>query len=102
MAERLLSEGGVLDTLTARNGPLDQLTLVADTLNRITPGWRRLVRRSRCCTSLVETLSSMVNPISNFADRFPLRPRSRRSRFSPQATASAAVVDAEDRRSLNR
>jgi hypothetical protein len=30
----------------------------------------------------VDSLSSMVTPLSNLADRFPLRPRCRRPRFS--------------------
>jgi hypothetical protein len=97
VADRLLAEGGVIDTLTARNGPLEQLAMVADTLNRLTPGLEALEPTIEALREAVITLSQVVNPLSNIADRIPFpgrRPRSRPSSTRP--VPSQRVIDADE------
>ena len=94
MAERLLAEGGVIDTLTARNGPLEQLATVADTLNRLTPGLEALEPTIAALREAVITLSQVVNPLSNIADRIPIP--GRRPRRSSTSVRSQRIVDADE------
>ncbi len=90
LLDRLLAEGGLVDKLTARNGPLEQLAIVADTLNRVTPGMEALAPTIDTLQDAVASLTLMVNPLSNFAERIPL-PGRRRS--MPRAVRSQRIVD---------
>ena len=86
MPDRLLSEGGLIDKLTAKHGPLDQLADVADTLARLTPGMEALEPAIATLQDAVMALTMVVNPLSNIADRIPLpgrRPRRSPSRPVP-------------------
>jgi hypothetical protein len=89
----LLAEGGLVDTLTARNGPLEQLATVADTLNRLTPGMEALAPTIDTLQDAVMSLTLMVNPLSNIADRIPLPGRRLSRRSGPRAVPSQRVVD---------
>ena len=94
VADRLLAEGGLVDKLTARNGPLEQLANVADTLNRLTPGMEALAPTIDTLEDAVMSLTMVVNPLSNIADRIPLpgRRTTRRSQ-PPRAVRSQRVGD---------
>ncbi len=96
LADRLLAEGGLVEKLTARNGPLEQLADVADTLNRLTPGLEALAPTIDTLREAVITLSAVVNPLSNIADRIPLPGRSRGRRPTPRPVSSQRVVDYEE------
>ena len=76
------AEGGLVDKLTAKHGPLDQLADVADTLARLTPGMEALEPAIATLQDAVIALTMVVNPLSSIADRIPLpgpprRPSSR-------------------------
>jgi hypothetical protein len=75
LADRLLAEGGLIDKLTARDGPLEQLADVADTLNRLAPGLEALAPTVETLRQAVISLSMVVNPLSNIAERIPLPSR---------------------------
>ena len=90
MADRLLAEGGLVDTLTARNGPLLKLADVADTLNRLAPGLEALAPTIDALHEAVITLSQVVNPLSNIADRIPFPGRRPRRRPSTRPVHVAA------------
>ena len=96
MADRLLAEGGLIDTLTAKNGPLVQLADVADTLNRLTPGLEALAPTIDALHEAVITLSQVVNPLSNIADRIPLPGRRPERRSSTRTVTSQRVIDADE------
>jgi hypothetical protein len=89
----LLAEGGLVDKLTARNGPLEQLAIVADTLNRLTPGMEALAPTIDTLQDAVSSLTLMVNPLSNFADRIPLPGRRMARRSGPRAVRSQRIVE---------
>ena len=93
-------EGRDSDTgrrLTARNGPLEQLADVADTLNRLAPGLEALAPTIEMLREAVVTLSSVVNPLSNIADRIPLPRRfDRRPSSAPRTVPSQRIVEHED------
>ena len=82
-----MAEGGLLDTLTAENGPLLKLADVADTLNRLAPGLEALAPTIDALHDAVVTLSQVVNPLSNIADRIPI-PGRRPRRSSTQCVAA--------------
>jgi hypothetical protein len=96
VADRLLAEGGLLDTLTDENGPLLKLADVADTLNRLAPGLEALAPTIDALHEAVITLSQVVNPLSNIADRIPFPGRRPRSRSSSRTVTSQRVIDADD------
>ncbi|HCA53647.1 MAG TPA: hypothetical protein DEP24_12860, partial [Mycobacterium sp.] len=85
-----LAEGGLVEKLTARDGPLEQLADVADTLNRLAPGLEALAPTIETLREAVSTLSLVVNPLSNIAERIPM-PGRRRSGSRPLNTE----IDAE-------
>lgn len=85
-----------MDTLTARNGPLEQLAAVADTLNRLAPGLEALEPTIEALREAVIVLSQVVNPLSNIADRIPLPGRRLRGRPTSRPVTSQRIVDAED------
>jgi hypothetical protein len=91
-----LAEGGVIDKLTARNGPLEQLATVADTLNRLTPGLEALEPTIEALREAVITLSQVVNPLSNIADRIPFPGRRPRGRSTTRPVSSQRVIDADE------
>jgi hypothetical protein len=86
----------VIDTLTAKNGPLEQLAMVADTLNRLTPGLEALEPTIEALREAVITLSQVVNPLSNIADRIPFPGRRPRSRPSSRTVPSQRIIEAEE------
>ena len=96
VADRLLAEGGLLDTLTAEDGPLLKLADVADTLNRLTPGLEALAPTIDALHDAVVTLSQVVNPLSNIADRIPLPGWRPRARSSSRTVTSQRVIDADE------
>ena len=96
LAERLMAKGGLIDMLTAHNGPLDQIAFAAETLNRLTPNLEALSPTIDMLRDAVDSLSAMGNPLTNIADRFTLRSRSRRSRPLPPQVASGERIVAED------
>ena len=87
--DRLLAEGGLVEKLTARNGPLEQLADVADTLNRLAPGLEALAPTIETLREAVTTLSLVVNPLSNIADRIPIPGRRRYS--APRSVPSERI-----------
>jgi uncharacterized protein len=89
LADRLLAEGGLVEKLTARNGPLEQLADVADTLNRLAPGLEALAPTIETLREAVTTLSLVVNPLSTIADRIPIPGRRRYT--PPQPVTSERV-----------
>jgi hypothetical protein len=91
-----MAEGGLVEKLTARNGPLEQLADVADTLNRLTPGLEALAPTIDALHDAVVTLSQVVNPLSNIADRIPFPGRRAGRRTSPQPVVSQRVIEHED------
>jgi len=90
----LLAEGGLVDKLTARNGPLEQLADVAETLNRLTPGLEALEPTIEALREAVIVLSQVVNPLSNIAGRIPIP--GRRPRQSSTPVRSQRVIDADN------
>lgn len=88
MVDRLLAEDGVVEKLTARNGPLEQLTTLTEGLAALTPTIDTL-------QDAVVTLSQVVNPLSNIADRIPLG-RVRPRRVGSRTVASPRVIDADE------
>ena len=63
--------------VSARDGPLEQLADVADTLNRLAPGLEALAPTIETLREAVATLSMVVNPLSNIAERIPIPGRRR-------------------------
>ena len=84
---------GIIDKLTSKNGPLEQLADVADTLARLTPGMEALEPAIATLQDAVISLTMVVNPLSSIADRIPL-PGRRRSLVITLG-AVAAHVDSE-------
>jgi hypothetical protein len=93
VVDRMLAEGGLVDKLTARNGPLEQLAYVADTLNRLTPGMEALAPTIEALQDAVTSLTMVVNPLSNIADRIPLPGRRLARRSAPRTVRSQRIVD---------
>ena len=83
------SDGGLVDKLTARNGLLEQLADVADTLNRLRRA-EALAPTIEILREAVTTLSLVVNPLSNIADRTPL-PGRRAGIYPPRTISSERV-----------
>jgi hypothetical protein len=97
LAERFLAKGGLIDMLTARNGPLDQIAFAAETLNRVTPNVEALTPTIDMLRDAVDTLTTMASPLGGIAERFAGRSRSRRPRPSaPPIAAAPRAIDAED------
>ncbi|MBV9515512.1 MAG: hypothetical protein JO280_15955, partial [Mycobacteriaceae bacterium] len=96
----LMAKGGLVDMLTARNGPLEQTVVVAETLNRLAPNLEALSPTIDMLRDAVESLTAMANPLTNIADRFTLRPRSRRPRnappLQPRIVSSERVISEDD------
>jgi hypothetical protein len=89
-----MAKGGLIDMLTARNGPLEQIAFVAETLNRLAPNLEALSPTIDMLRDAVESLSTMTSPLTNIADRFSLRPR--RPRPAPPHVASSERIVEED------
>ena len=89
LADRLLAEGGAIDTLTARNGPLEQLATVGPDQPPDARAPRPWSRRSRALREAVITLSQVVNPLSNIADRIPFPGRRPRGAVDPARGVAA-------------
>ena len=86
LADRLLAEGGLIDKLTARNGRWNNWPTWPTPSTASRPGSRRSRRPIEALREAVTTLSLVVNPLSNIADRIPIpgagdprAPRSARS-----------------------
>jgi hypothetical protein len=77
VADRLLSEGGLVDKLTAKNGPLEQLAIVTDSLNRLAPGMEELGPTIETLREAVVAMTLVVNPLSTIAERIPMPGRGR-------------------------
>lgn len=75
----------MVDKLTAKHGPLEQLADVADTLSRLAPGMEALEPAIATLQEAVISLTMVVNPLSNIAERIPL-PGRRPPRRSPPRT----------------
>ncbi len=90
LIDRLLAENGLVEKLIAPNGPLEQLADVADTLSRLSPDMKALTPTIESLRETVATLGTMVNPLSNFAERIP-RPGRARSQRAPER-----VIDHQD------
>ena len=87
----------LIDKLTARNGPLEQLADVADTLARLAPGMEALEPAIATLQDAVMSLTMVVNPLSNIADRIPFpRRRPRSSRSATRPVPSQRVIDADE------
>jgi hypothetical protein len=95
VAERLLSEGGLVDKITAKDGPLEQLTALADTLSRLAPGMEALEPAIATLQDAVTALTLVVNPLSNIAERIPLPGLRTTRRSSSRPVRSQRVIDAE-------
>src|SRR5690625_740393 len=96
VADRLMADGGLGDKLTARNGPLEQLANVADTLSRLAPGMEALEPAIETLQEAVIALTLVVNPLSNIAERIPLLPRrggSRRSATTREVRSARIVAE---------
>jgi hypothetical protein len=63
--------------LTAKNGPIEQLNTVVDSLNRLVPGMEALTPTVEMLREAVVTMTLVINPLSNIADRIPLPGRRR-------------------------
>ena len=71
--------------MTARNGPLEQLADVADTLSRLAPGMEALEPAIATLQDAVMSLTLVVNPLSNIAD----------AHSASRPPADAPLVDAD-------
>ena len=67
----------MIDKLTAKNGPLEQLNVVVDSLNRLAPGMEALTPTVEMLREAVVTMTLVINPLSSIADRIPLPGRRR-------------------------
>ena len=73
--------------------------ILADTLNRLTPGLEALAPTVEALREAVIALSQVVNPLSNIADRIPLPGRrlGRRTPTTPTtAVRSQRVIDVDE------
>jgi len=85
-----------VDKLTAKNGPLDQLAYVADTLARLTPGMEALEPAISTLQDAAISLTMVVNPLSSIADRIPLPGRRPGRRPSSRPVRSQRIIDSDE------
>jgi hypothetical protein len=82
--------------LTSKDGPLEQLADVANTLSRLAPGMEALEPAISTLQDAVMALTMVVNPLSNIADRIPL-PGFRSPRRTPARPMRAQrVIEGDD------
>jgi hypothetical protein len=87
---------GLIDTLTSKDGPLEQLTDLAETLGRLAPGMETLEPAIATLQDAVSALTMVVNPLSNIAERIPLPGRRYARRASSRPVPSQRIIDAEE------
>jgi hypothetical protein len=82
--------------LTSKDGPLEQLADVANTLSRLAPGMEALEPAISTLQDAVMALTTVVNPLSNIADRIPF-PGFRSPRRTPaRPMRSPRIIEGED------
>ena len=64
---------GLVDKLTVKDGPLEQLAETAEILSRLQPAVEALTPTADTLESAVDTLNRMVNSLSAITDRIPRR-----------------------------
>ncbi|MCB9411206.1 MAG: hypothetical protein H6521_17880, partial [Mycolicibacterium sp.] len=70
-------EEGIVDKLTAKNGPLEQLTEAAEILSQLQPVVETLTPTAETLQSGVDRLNRVATSMSSFTDRLPGRRASR-------------------------
>ena len=84
-------DDGLIDKLTVKNGPLEQLTETAEILSRLQPAVETLTPTADTLESAVDTLNRMVTSLSAITDRIPRRRP--RSNGLPQNTKEHEAID---------
>jgi hypothetical protein len=69
----MFADDGIMDKLTVKNGPLEQLAETAEILSRLQPAVETLTPTADTLESAVDTLNRMVTSLSAITDRFPRR-----------------------------